>query len=506
MSKRADIWLFGTKGYLDFSSGSPVAQAPGSLSINTTEGCDSVSDEITGALLFYTDGANLWDSANNLITNDISGGAGLGPNLAIQAITVVKLPLSTDDYLLFMVGNWTTSSTIYYPILYREYNSTTKTFGSVITLANSEASAGYAENLTASLHANNRDIWVVTKMKGNNQFKVWEVLPHGVRTTPVTSTTSWVYNGANRFGQIKMAPNGRKIVLATGKASVGDGNIETLSVFNFDNETGSITNQQTLLSETTEHQIIGCDFSINSDIVYASALNARLIFKFNLRKTSVQESDLFVTTVGSLGAVQRGPDNKIYIAQNAQNHILQITNPDDPSTTITTGLISLYFGTLSRLGLPVVPQILNYIPRDYRIYRGGTWYSVCGGDTIRLWDSESSSWKTLAEGDLYYSQLRQEFETIQCSIPTPPPQLVEYPIIGFFEPEGEGYDPPYNSSTFTGAKTAISTPITTGFVEIQGPTYNGDYTVVLVQVNGAYKDVVFQHTYVGTDAVSTFLI
>lgn len=512
--ERAYNWIFGTGAWVGFSSGNPVIQAPGGNQMNTSEGCDSVSDPVTGALLFYSGSIGfpatlgLWDAAHNLITNDLTNGAGIGPNLAIQAVTVVQKPLSNEDWIIFMVGNWTTSASTYYPILYREYNSTTKVLGSVVTLASASGSSGYAENLTACLHANNRDVWVITKMKGNNQFKVWEVLPHGVQTTPVVSTSSFVYNGANRFGQIKVAPSGRKIVLATGKASVGDGNPETLCVYNFDNETGAITNEKILLTELNDHQVIGCDFSINSDLVYASVLLARNIYKFNLRENPIQQSVLyFITAIGNLGAVQRGPDDKIYIAQNSQNHIIQITNSDDHSTTISTGLITLYTGAFCRLGLPVVPQILDYVPRDYRIYSGGNWYSVCGGDIIRVWDADSSSWKTLQEGDLYYNQSREEFETIQCSIPTPPPPLSEYPIVGFFRPQDEGYDPPWNSSGFTGAKTAISAPVpSSGPVLIQGPTYNGSYSVVQNTINGAYRDVIFQQSYISTDTQSKFLI
>jgi hypothetical protein len=506
--ERAYNWIFGEAAWINFSSGNPVSQAPSGNQMSTSEGCDSVSDEVTGALLFYTDGESLWDASHALITGDISDGAGLNPNQSIQAITVVKKPLFADDYYLFMVGNWTLSATTYYPLLYREYNSTTKVLGSVVTLAAQTSSYGYAENLTSCLHANNRDVWIITKLKGNNLFRAWKVTPSGVSTSFITSTTSWIYNGANRFGQIKVAPGGRKIVLATGKASVGDGDPETLSVYNFDNETGQITNEQILLTETDEHQIIGCDFSIDGYLVYATSLLSRMIYKFNIRETPIQESSLFfVGAIGNLGAVQRGPDNRIYIAQNSQSHIIQITNSDDPGVTISTNLFALYSGTNGKLGLPVVPQIIDYIPRDYRVYDGTDWKSVCDGDIVRFWDADSGTWKTMQEGDSYYNQSRQEFETIQCTIPIPPPAYDTYPIEGYYKPEDFGFGA-YPSHTYTLARTDVDAPITApgDYLITDSAEFDGLQSVVVTQINLGYLNVIFEHPYVSNESETNFLI
>jgi hypothetical protein len=63
-------WTFGYGGGVNFSGANPVSSL---TSISSNEPNASVSDPVTGQLLFYTDARNVWNINNQLMPN----GAGL---------------------------------------------------------------------------------------------------------------------------------------------------------------------------------------------------------------------------------------------------------------------------------------------------------------------------------------------------------------------------------------------------------------------------------------------
>ncbi len=57
-----------------------------------------ISDPVTGNLLFYTDGQNVYDANNDLVPN----GAGLGGDASInRAASVMPMPYTDGEYFLF---------------------------------------------------------------------------------------------------------------------------------------------------------------------------------------------------------------------------------------------------------------------------------------------------------------------------------------------------------------------------------------------------------------------
>src|SRR5579863_3194839 len=85
--KEANEWYFGNLAAVSFNSGSPVALT-GSV-MNTNEGCASIADKNTGALLFYTDGTTIYNKNNVSMTN----GTGLTGNFSsTQSAVIVPMP------------------------------------------------------------------------------------------------------------------------------------------------------------------------------------------------------------------------------------------------------------------------------------------------------------------------------------------------------------------------------------------------------------------------------
>ena len=106
--------------------------------------------------------------------------------------------------------------------------------------------------------------------------------------------------------------------------------------------------------------------------------------------------------------------------------------------------------------------------------------------------------------DRYWNESLQKWETVSCIISTPH-NFNCYDIIRFFKPEDEGYDPPFNSSFNTGMEVSIAA-VVGSFVRILSPTYPAEsYFVSSNVINGAFRDLIVEHTYLGTDSQSKII-
>ncbi|WP_275314800.1 hypothetical protein [Tenacibaculum bernardetii] len=95
--QEANIWYFGRNAGIDFSSGNPIALTNGQL--NTFEGCSSIADE-NGNLLFYSDGATVWNRNHTIMPNGIGL---LGNSLSSQSALIVLNPTIPSIFYLFTV-------------------------------------------------------------------------------------------------------------------------------------------------------------------------------------------------------------------------------------------------------------------------------------------------------------------------------------------------------------------------------------------------------------------
>jgi hypothetical protein len=91
-------WCFGDKAGLTFSNGNP--QAFTSSQMTSIEGCASVSDPVTGKLLFYSNGLQVWDANNNVMPN--GNGLLAGPSTSsTQGVFITPYPGNAKLYYLF---------------------------------------------------------------------------------------------------------------------------------------------------------------------------------------------------------------------------------------------------------------------------------------------------------------------------------------------------------------------------------------------------------------------
>ena len=429
-------WFFGNGAGLrfDIATGevTPTDDALGT--INTNEGCSSISD-VNGNLLFYTDGRNVWDSNFQVMPNaNYNNNTGLlGDPSSTSSALIVPKPGNLSQYYIFTVDEPHHDNAAVYPDQFTDFYSDGS--GSIpdaddgfnnglnyslidLTLnggtgdvVDSEknvplitydptdlAQASYkcAEKITAVEHADGNSYWVITQFI--DTYYAFRVTSEGVVTEPVTTTIgpSISLNGyrRNAIGYMKSSPDGSKLSichLQNGTTTGGStSNTSGLYLYDFNIETGVVSNE-TLLS--TNNFPYGVEFSADSKKVYASFGNGsnNSVSQFDL-DNDFQETVL-TSSSGFIGSLQLAPNGKIYLANLASNLALDvIENPEQAGleSNYVPGGQPLSPGTNSQFGLP--PFIQSFLLANIRFentcFGDNTMFTIESSETIIdiLWD------------------------------------------------------------------------------------------------------------------------
>ncbi|WGH75913.1 T9SS type B sorting domain-containing protein [Tenacibaculum tangerinum] len=344
--KEANIWYFGEYVGLDFNSGSPTLLLDGKL--NTEGGCATISDT-NGKLLFYTDGRTVWNKNHQTMLN----GTGLnGGNRSTHSALVVPKPSDLNKYYIFTVDDFIGNN----GLQYSEVDMTLDGgLGGITSIKNVLLHTPTTEKITAIQSSVANEYWVVSHKWGNNEFIAFKVSSLGIDPNPVISAVgTTVNNDGASIGQIKIAPNGKKIAVARFPS------ISEVQIFDFDTSTGKVSNPLTLLKYSNDEQIYGLEFSPNSELLY-TAVNYEGIFQFNLQAGSpgdiVNSKVKLSTTTVSHDSFQLASDGKIYIAGFAQSYLDVINNPNTLGLGANYVSEALYLGgRISFSGLPVFIQ------------------------------------------------------------------------------------------------------------------------------------------------------
>ena len=364
-----NIWYFGENAGLDFSSSSPVALTNGQMDM--LEGCASVSSP-SGKLLFYTDGMTVWNKNHTVMVN----GTGLfGENSSTQSAIIVKKPGSSSLYYVFTTpAHIGFSNGFNYSEVDIELDSG---LGAVTVNKNIFLATKIGEKITVIKHANGTDFWVITRSAFTSaKFYSFHLSCDGLDMVPVISNVGIAGFGV-AYGYLKGSPNGERI------ASVNGGDVDNVEVFDFDDVTGLLSNPIKL--DFTSYSPYGVEFSPDNNLLYVSSNQKPCnIYQYNLQvgsELAINNSKVLVGIITGYegGALQLGPDNKIYHARPFDDHLGVISQPN----TIGLGCnynsngVSLS-GKRSLFGLPS----LTY-NNDLEIDLGND-TSICNGETIFL--------------------------------------------------------------------------------------------------------------------------
>ena len=396
----ASNWYFGENAGLRFNLSNNSITALTNGQLNTREGCASISDEM-GNLLFYTDGTTVWDRSHGVMGN----GRGLyGDESSTQSAIIVPKPEDPNIFYVFTVDNGIDQSN--YGLNYSEVDlSKNNGLGAVIN-KNRNLLPACSEKITAVLKdCITKSIWVVTlaSLDGTehvyNTFHAFEVTNRGVSNTSVKSTFN--LSVQDQRGYLKLSPDGTKVACA----NVQNG----LYLYDFDVNTGMLTNQQSLQISSSSPYPYGVEFSPNSKLLYVHSSNdyfdrqnpdnqnnpdrhQSTLTQFDLSKANIQGSE---TTIDQRslyrGALQLGPDGKIYRAlsrtyDQGLPFLGVIQNPDVAGVgcNYVHNAMELV-QSLSSQGLP--PFISSFFNTEIDIIQNGQsniTLELCEGDSYTL--------------------------------------------------------------------------------------------------------------------------
>jgi len=348
--REAQSWYFGNNAGISFAAGAPRAVTDGARV--GYEAAATVSDA-AGNLLFYTNSVDIWDRNHHLMTNGLNIG---GHESAAQGAVIVRHPGNSSQYFVFVIDGC--DNHLLGGLKYSTVDmSGPNKLGEVVARGTQLLPLPVAEKVTAIRHANGRDTWVVVHGWETDIFYAYLVSVSGVAAAPVTTSIGSVHKGgsgafanANAVGYMKASADGSRLAVAR-----RDSNFE---LFDFDNATGQLSNYVLL---PKFYRSYGVEFSPDGNQLYCSTLNDRHIYQFNLLAKTPAAIAASATIVGSswayIGALQAGPDGKIYAALYNSTFLGVIEQPDvaGPACSYRDEGLPLH-GRMSQLGLPNFPN------------------------------------------------------------------------------------------------------------------------------------------------------
>ena len=355
--KQFNNWYFGNRAGVSFASGSPVALSPGAM--NQLEGCSSISDK-NGNLLFYTDGINIWDKTHRVMPN----GSGLmgDASSATSAFIAPVIGSGTRFYVLTADG-YTCDETngplgsfdgLFYSIVDMSLPGNgyvSAPLGAVDTAyKNINLMDSVDERITAAIHSNGIDYWVITKGyeeygSGFCRYYAYLVTCSGIDTIPVISNIACnsPLDCGLGFGLIKASADGKCII-----------NSSRISVLDFDNATGILSNQRKIGDGNFSY---GVEFSPNDSLIYVGSgyhpPNSLEIYQYERFASDISSTQIsFTISSSSIGAFQLAPDDNIYFVAGA-NCLGKINNPNSKGNcTISECAVGIPGPASNVIGLP----------------------------------------------------------------------------------------------------------------------------------------------------------
>ncbi len=381
-----NIWYFGNKAGYDFNTGSPVNLNDGQ--IITIEGCATISNA-SGQLLFYTDGVNVWNRNHQIMSN----GTGLnGHASSTQSAIIIPKPNSNTIYYIFTTTERASSN----GIRFSEVDITLDGgLGDVTTNKNIPLYTPTCEKICAVKDNSNNTYWVVTHGFDNNAFLAFKIDSSGVTTSAVLSNAGSLVGSINPFntynvqGYLKFSPNGSKLVCVNTYINV--------ELFDFDIQTGIVSNPISINSYGQSRYCYGAEFSPSGNILYLTSANGpstdqSKIYQYDLLSSNISASEtrINIASATGIGAMQLASNCKIYVANSSSilgNHSLYvINNPDIIGVNCDFQSSNVPLSGRCYIGLP---QFIEYstcknrtIIYDDICLGGNTTFSLGGSENI----------------------------------------------------------------------------------------------------------------------------
>ncbi|MBC7485563.1 MAG: T9SS type A sorting domain-containing protein [Cytophagaceae bacterium] len=363
----ANIWWFGNKAGLDFNTNPPTVLNT-TIPIFTYEGSATISDPVTGQLIFATDGITVWYPNGTVVP----GGSGLRGNFSsAQSALIVPNPSNINQWFIFTANVNPPNGTPYG----HNYYVVTRT-GSTLAVGSVNALLGptVSTEQLAALGDGVGGYWIMAHGVGNNTFYGFHVTVSGVvNTTAVTSNVGTAVSATDFISSMKVNSCQTKLALT----NLGAGIVE---VFNFDNTSGSVTSLQ--YSKTAISNPYGLEFSPNDAYLYYGTLGGQL-YQLNM-STGVSTLTGWSPPpngIGNFGQLQLAPDRKIYVTSEntaTNSYLGVISDPDSIYTKANYSNTGLQIASVNSyyplLGLPTFSR--TFVSSTLTAFPGSSAYCI----------------------------------------------------------------------------------------------------------------------------------
>ena len=465
-------WTFGFNAQVDFSVNPPNGMT--GSAINSPEQCATVSNEVTGQLLFFTDGKSVWNANNQTMPNgfNLFGGAFLSCS---QGPLIVPFPEDPDKYYIFTMDDLEydvpqLDNGLRYTVVDMTLNNG---LGDVVpSQKNIFLTDFLSEKMTVVRSEAIRGYWVIVHKRESNQFLSYKVDGCGVDPLPVESNVGTELLGANSnfdqrmpfYGSMKANKAGTRIGMPIDDSRLIDfysfnaatGQLfEPLTVEVFDNTPGSPIRKY------------GCSFSPDGSMFYyTNNISVYQLKLTNYDSLNIASSNTLVATPNDpTFQIEEGQDGKLYVAIGGSNVLDAINSPDSVFCDYTSNAITL--NGLCMLGLPArVPERnfssppisfdpdtclqssltfsiasslpVNQINWNFGDVNSGANNTSSEINPVHQFSSEGNyTVTTIIEFECFTDTIERTLTIIDCPIPPPPIAYVfEFPNV--FTPNGDG--------------------------------------------------------------------
>jgi len=424
--RQYDVWYFGLQAGIDFSSGAPVPLTDGQM--NQIEGCASIADGATGRLAFYTDGITVWTRNHTPMPNGNLISPLFGGQSSTQSALIVPKPGDSTIYYIFTADDQEDDDR---GINYSTVDMTQNGGLGDVLVRNTQILPNATEKLVGVMHSNGCEVWVIAHGVDDNKFYAYLVTSAGVSVTPVISPVGSVHpSGTGKIGYLKASPDGRSLVSIIAGEYINSVPVRSsvVELFGFNRTTGAISLKAQLPQEEEEY---GASFSPDNSKLYISRFGATNggIYQYDLSSDDIPTivaSKTYISTETSMGALQIGPDGRIYVARNGKSFLDVIANPNAAGAACGYSVGGFDLGARrSSSGLPNNIDSYNGVSdacklpiADFEVSQS----TICAGGCVEVTDKSRNSpltWQWTFNGGTPATSSKKNPGTICFDTPGP---------------------------------------------------------------------------------------
>jgi large repetitive protein len=332
--KRTLHWYFGDRAGVDFSSGTPVADTNGQMSV--LQGNATISDT-NGSLLFYTDGKTVWNRNKSIMMN----GTGLGVGqygTPLDCSVIIPKPGENNIYYIFTVDGW--ENQFHNGLRYHVVDMKQDNGNGAVMQKNIQLFTPCSEQLAAINDSSGCGYWLASHELHTANFRTYHITTEGIDTIPIISVTGkdygitqQSYNLNGGYG-LKFTPDGNMAGACVYYGYVnGTDSSDYIDILKFNKGNGQFSSVVSMRIDTS---LSSFGFSPNSQYLYYEdgwhiAKDWQHDISSEDAATILNSKTLIYTSVNNIGVAQDwqiGYDGKIYTMIEINDSLSVINEPN----------------------------------------------------------------------------------------------------------------------------------------------------------------------------------